>query len=169
MRELFRRLLKLQNTEMERRGLWSERASAFAFTVELNSVGGAKCELDSRGLKIHQGCAHPSCARSTPTAAARWASEKGSRCYLSGSVCRRGRWTLAGSDKLRKRKGVRETCVINQNNINQAKRRRCKIGCMRDNLFRRGKKNTLHWAFRMVCNAGGDVQTISGSRRSAGK
>lgn len=27
--------------------------------------------------------------------------------------------------------------MINQNNINQAKRRRCKIGCMRDNLFRR--------------------------------
>lgn len=53
--------------------------------------------------------------------------KKESRCYLKGLVYRRGQWTLAGSDKLRKRKGVRETCMINQNSINQAKRRRCKI------------------------------------------
>lgn len=165
MREIFHHLPKLQNGEKERRvdmplHISGLNASAFVFTVGLNTVSGARCELDSRG-KIHQGCVHP-CTRSTLIAAARWVSEKGSCCYLSGSVCRRGRWTLTGSDKLRKRKGVTETCVINQNSIDQAKRRRCKIGCMRDNLFRRGK--ILHQAFRMVCNAGGNVQTISGSR-----
>lgn len=37
---------------------------------------------------------------------------------------------LAGSDKQRKRKGVRGTSMINQNSINQAERRGCKIGML---------------------------------------
>lgn len=37
---------------------------------------------------------------------------------------------LAGSDKQRKRKGVRGTSMKNQNSINQAERRGCKIGML---------------------------------------
>lgn len=129
------KVAKRRNGEKESSDVSVHSPSAAVSTAEFNTVG-ARSTGEPQSVKaalipaqpsrpLHAGCRR----REAAVISAGWYAD------VAG-----GRWQDPTSRA--KGKGVRETCVINQHNVNQARRWRCQIGRLRDNRFRRGGRKT---------------------------
>lgn len=91
-------------------------------TLDLETFNEHTAGLDSHG-KIHHFCNHGShfspISAAVPAVAC-WVSKKGTHVISKGRYADGCSWSLAGSDKPKKRKGVRGSPAMNQNSIKQA-------------------------------------------------